>query len=84
VRVGGVVSGGGPAARDRLAFWLGDILVAKDGEVAPSYREKDGAAYMKNAEIAITVDVGVGEAAGVIWTCDLTKDYIAINADYRS
>jgi glutamate N-acetyltransferase / amino-acid N-acetyltransferase len=82
--VAAVGKAGEAADRDRLAIWLGDILVAKDGEVAPSYREKDGAAYMKNAEIAITVDVGVGEAAGVIWTCDLTKDYIAINADYRS
>jgi glutamate N-acetyltransferase/amino-acid N-acetyltransferase len=75
---------GEAADRDRLAIWLGEILVAKDGEVAPSYREKEGAAYMKRPEIAITVDVGVGDAAGVIWTCDLTKDYIAINADYRS
>jgi glutamate N-acetyltransferase/amino-acid N-acetyltransferase len=75
---------GEAADRDRLAIWLGDILVAKDGEVAPSYREKEGAAYMKGPEISITVDVGVGDAAGVIWTCDLTKDYIAINADYRS
>jgi glutamate N-acetyltransferase / amino-acid N-acetyltransferase len=82
--VAAVGKAGEAADRDRLAIWLGDILVAKEGEVAPSYREKDGAAYMKNAEIAITVDVGVGEAAGVIWTCDLTKDYIAINADYRS
>jgi glutamate N-acetyltransferase/amino-acid N-acetyltransferase len=75
---------GEAADRDRLAIWLGEILVAKDGEVAPSYSEKGGAAYMKRPEIAITVDVGVGDAAGVIWTCDLTKDYIAINADYRS
>ncbi len=75
---------GEAADRDRLAIWLGEILVAKDGEVAPSYSEKEGAAYMKRPEIAITVDVGVGDAAGVIWTCDLTKDYIAINADYRS
>jgi glutamate N-acetyltransferase / amino-acid N-acetyltransferase len=72
------------AERDRLAIKLGDILVAKDGEVAAGYREAQGAAYMKRPEIAITVDVGVGEAAATIWTCDLTKDYIAINADYRS
>ena len=39
---------------------------------------------MKNAEIAITVDVGLGSAAATIWTCDLTAGYIAINADYRS
>jgi glutamate N-acetyltransferase/amino-acid N-acetyltransferase len=49
-----------------LAIWFGDILVAKDGEVAPSYREKDGAAYMRRPEIAISVDVGVGKEASTI------------------
>ena len=63
---------------------LGDILVAKDGEVAPGYLEAQGAAYMKGEEIAISVDVGVGHETATVWTCDLTKDYIAINADYRS
>jgi glutamate N-acetyltransferase/amino-acid N-acetyltransferase len=82
--VAAVGKAGEAADRDRLAIWLGDILVAKDGEVAPAYREALGAAYMKQPEIAITVDVGVGKEAATIWTCDLTKDYIAINADYRS
>ena len=82
--VAAVGKAGEAADRDRLAIWFGDILVAKDGEVAPSYREKDGAAYMKRPEIAITVDVGVGKEAATVWTCDLTHDYIAINADYRS
>lgn len=75
---------GEAADRDRLAIWFGDIEVAKDGEVAPGYTEADGAAYMKGAELAVTVDVGVGEGRDTMWTCDLTKDYIAINADYRS
>jgi glutamate N-acetyltransferase/amino-acid N-acetyltransferase len=75
---------GEAADRDRLAIWLGEILVAKEGEVANGYREADGAAYMKNAEIAIRADVGVGTGAATIWTCDLTQAYIAINADYRS
>ncbi|HWM32137.1 MAG TPA: bifunctional glutamate N-acetyltransferase/amino-acid acetyltransferase ArgJ [Methyloceanibacter sp.] len=82
--VAAVGKAGEEADRDRLAIWLGEIQVAKDGEVASSYREQDGAAYMKNREIAISVDVGVGKAAATVWTCDLTKDYIAINADYRS
>jgi glutamate N-acetyltransferase / amino-acid N-acetyltransferase len=82
--VAAVGKAGEAADRDRLQIWFGDIVVAKDGEVAPSYREKDGAAYMRRAEIAITVDVGAGKEAATIWTCDLTKDYIAINADYRS
>jgi glutamate N-acetyltransferase / amino-acid N-acetyltransferase len=75
---------GEAADRDKLAIWLGDIEVAKEGEVAPTYREELGAAYMKRSEIVITVDVGVGSAAATVWTCDLTADYIAINADYRS
>ena len=82
--VAAVGKAGEEADRDRLAIWLGEIQVAKDGEVASSYREQAGAAYMKNREIAISVDVGVGKAASTVWTCDLTKDYIAINADYRS
>ena len=75
---------GEAANRDQLAIWLGEILVAKDGEVAPSYREAEGAAYMKRPEIAIHADVGVGAGVATIWTCDLTQGYIAINADYRS
>ncbi len=75
---------GEAADRDRLAIRLGDIVVARDGEVDPRYREEDGAAYMKGPEIAIAVDVGVGKEAATIWTCDLTHGYIAINADYRS
>ena len=82
--VAAVGKAGEKADRDRLAVWLGDILVAKDGEVAPGYREAMGATYMKQQEIAITVDVGVGKDGATVWTCDLTKDYIAINADYRS
>ncbi|HSD92694.1 MAG TPA: bifunctional glutamate N-acetyltransferase/amino-acid acetyltransferase ArgJ [Methyloceanibacter sp.] len=82
--VAAVGKAGEAADRDRLAIWFGDLLVAKDGEVAPGYREKDGAAYMRQPEIVITVDVGIGKEAATIWTCDLTKDYIAINADYRS
>jgi glutamate N-acetyltransferase/amino-acid N-acetyltransferase len=75
---------GEAADRDRVAIWLGDIQVAKEGEVAPAYREELGANYMKRHEIAITVDVGVGAAEAIVWTCDLTADYVAINADYRS
>ncbi|MEM1343256.1 MAG: bifunctional glutamate N-acetyltransferase/amino-acid acetyltransferase ArgJ [Pseudomonadota bacterium] len=72
------------AERDRLAIRFGDILVAEGGRVAPSYREEDGATYMKRQEIAITVDVGVGSGRARVWTCDLTKRYVEINADYRS
>ncbi len=75
---------GEAADRDRLAIRFGDIEVARDGEAVPGYDEAIGAAYMKRAEIDIAVDVGVGDCSDTMWTCDLTKDYIAINADYRS
>jgi glutamate N-acetyltransferase/amino-acid N-acetyltransferase len=75
---------GEAADRDRLSIRFGDILVASCGWVSPTYREADGAAYMKRAELEIAVDVGVGEAQATVWTCDLTAAYVAINADYRS
>ncbi|MGB6440888.1 MAG: bifunctional glutamate N-acetyltransferase/amino-acid acetyltransferase ArgJ, partial [Methyloceanibacter sp.] len=75
---------GEAADRDKLSISLGDIEVASEGEVAPAYRDELGANYMKRDEIAITVDVGVGGAEATVWTCDLTAEYIAINADYRS
>ncbi len=75
---------GEPADRDRLAIHFGDIRVAVDGERDPAYVEEKVAAVMREQDIAIRVDIGLGEGRARVWTCDLTKDYIAINADYRS
>tara|TARA_E500000075_G_scaffold31493_1_gene27996 strand:+ start:1573 stop:2790 length:1218 start_codon:yes stop_codon:yes gene_type:complete len=75
---------GAAAERDLIKIWLGDILVAEQGWVAASYSEEQGVAYMKNAELVIAVDLGMGSGAATVWTCDLTHDYISINADYRS
>ena len=75
---------GEAADRDRLAIWFGPHLVAREGERAPDYVEETMARYMKNREITIRVDVGVGAGQATVWTCDLTHDYVAINADYRS
>ncbi|MDD9921129.1 MAG: bifunctional glutamate N-acetyltransferase/amino-acid acetyltransferase ArgJ [Boseongicola sp.] len=75
---------GAQADRDKLKIEFGPILVAENGWVAESYREEDGASYMKNDEITILVNLGVGASDGVAWTCDLTHGYITINADYRS
>ena len=72
------------ADRDRLSISFGDILVAENGWVAGSYAEDAGAAYMKNRELEISVDVGIGTGSATVWTCDLTHQYITINADYRS
>jgi glutamate N-acetyltransferase/amino-acid N-acetyltransferase len=75
---------GAEADRDRLSIRFGDILVAEKGWVAPSYREADGAAYMKQADLVVGVDLGIGDGEATVWTCDLTHRYIEINADYRS
>ncbi len=75
---------GEKADRDRLSIRFGDIAVAEAGWVAPGYREADGAAYMRRAELEIGVDVGIGAGRATVWTCDLTKRYVEINADYRS
>ena len=75
---------GEAADRDRLSIRFGDILVAEKGWVAESYAEEQGAAYMLRDEIEITVDLGLGDGQATVWTCDLTHQYISINADYRS
>ncbi|MFK0300414.1 bifunctional glutamate N-acetyltransferase/amino-acid acetyltransferase ArgJ [Brevundimonas sp. NPDC090276] len=70
--------------RDRLAIHFGPHVAAVDGAPSPTYDEAQMSAYMKNAEIDITVHVGSGRASATVWTCDLTKRYIEINGDYRS
>ncbi len=75
---------GEPANRDKLSISFGDILVAENGWVADGYTEEAGADYMKNAELSMSVGIGVGAGSATVWTCDLTHQYITINADYRS
>jgi glutamate N-acetyltransferase/amino-acid N-acetyltransferase len=75
---------GEAADRDKLSIWFGEHCVARDGERAEGYDESVVASYMKNAEITIRIDVGVGKGTATVWTCDLTHDYVSINADYRS
>lgn len=75
---------GEPADRDRIGIRFGDITVASGGWVDPGYTEEAGAAYMTRDEIVIETDLGMGDGAAVVWTCDLTHQYITINADYRS
>jgi glutamate N-acetyltransferase/amino-acid N-acetyltransferase len=75
---------GEPAERDRLAIWFGDVRVAVKGERDPSYSEDAASAEMKRQHIVVTADLGLGKATDTVWTCDLTKDYVAINGDYRS
>ena len=75
---------GAEADRDRLSISFGDVEVAKEGRVAPNYSEADAAAHMKDDEVTISVDLGLGGGKATVFTCDLTAQYIAINADYRS
>lgn len=75
---------GAEADRDRLSIRFGEITVAENGWVSPSYSEEAASAYMKGQELVIGVDLGLAEGASTVWTCDLTHGYIDINADYRS
>lgn len=72
------------ADRDRLAIWFGDVRVAVNGERDPDYSEAAASAVMKEEDIAVRVDIGLGSGKATVWTCDLTKEYVEINGDYRS
>jgi glutamate N-acetyltransferase/amino-acid N-acetyltransferase len=68
----------------KIDLFLDDVLVAKDGGRHPGYVEADGQRVMKQSEITVRVLLGRGDAADTVWTCDLSYDYVKINADYRS
>lgn len=75
---------GEKAERDRLSIWFGDIRVAHKGLRDPNYNEAEVSQLMKKDFIIVKIDLGIGKGAAKVWTCDLTKEYIAINGDYRS
>jgi len=75
---------GEPADRDRLAIWFNGIRVAHKGMRDPAYVEAEVAAEMKKQVIELKVSLGLGRCRDRVLTCDLTKDYVAINGDYRS
>jgi len=68
----------------RIYLRLGDVLVAEHGGRAASYREEDGQRIMKDEEILVHVCLDRGVESATVWTCDLSYDYVKINADYRS
>ncbi|QAU33497.1 bifunctional glutamate N-acetyltransferase/amino-acid acetyltransferase ArgJ [Janthinobacterium sp. 17J80-10] len=68
----------------KLNLYLDDVWVAKNGGRNPEYREEDGQRVMQQSEITVRVKLARGDAAATIWTCDLSHDYVTINADYRS
>jgi glutamate N-acetyltransferase / amino-acid N-acetyltransferase len=75
---------GEPADRDRLSIWFGGIRVAHKGERDPGYDESAVSGEMKKPEILLKVALGLGRGRDRVLTCDLTKEYVAINGDYRS
>jgi glutamate N-acetyltransferase/amino-acid N-acetyltransferase len=75
---------GEPADRDRLSIWFGGIRVAHRGARDPGYDEAAVSAIMKKPEITLKVALGLGKGNDRVLTCDLTKEYVAINGDYRS
>ncbi len=75
---------GEPADRDKLTIRFGELVLARKGERAADYDESKASAYMKNSELEIGIDLGVGGGKARVYTCDLTHGYISINGDYRS
>jgi glutamate N-acetyltransferase/amino-acid N-acetyltransferase len=69
---------------DKVDLYLDEVLVAKSGGRYPGYQEADGQRVMQQSEITVRVALGRGGAAATVWTCDLSHDYVSINADYRS
>jgi glutamate N-acetyltransferase/amino-acid N-acetyltransferase len=67
-----------------IDLYLDDVLVAVQGGRNPAYREEDGQRVMRQSEITVRVLLGRGSASDTVWTCDLSHDYVTINADYRS
>ena len=67
-----------------VQLWLDDVWVAKNGGRHPDYQEADGQRVMKQVEITIKANLGRGQASQTVWTCDLSHEYVSINADYRS
>ena len=68
----------------KIDLFLDDVHVAEHGGRKPDYREEDGQRVMKQSEITVRVVLGRGDASDTVWTCDLSHDYVTINADYRS
>ena len=69
---------------NRINLYLDDVCVAQSGGRNPAYQEADGQRVMKQSEITVRVQLGRGQAADTVWTCDLSHEYVSINADYRS
>ena len=69
---------------EKVSLKIGATSIFKNGEIVKNYKESDVKEHMKNREILINVDMRSGKNNFSVYTCDLTKEYISINADYRS
>ncbi len=70
--------------QDKISLKFGENLIIQKGELKKNYSEKKITKYLRGKVIVIKVSLGIGDCSSTVWTCDLTKEYIAINADYRS
>ncbi len=68
---------------ERLSLWFDDVCLLRHGQPT-DYKEEDAHATLTKSEVTITVDLGMGKASAEVWTCDLSKEYVSINADYRT
>jgi glutamate N-acetyltransferase/amino-acid N-acetyltransferase len=75
---------GEPANRDKLSIWFNGVRVARRGARDPGYDEAEVSSAMRNPRIQIRIALGLGKGRDRVLTCDLTKEYVAINGDYRS
>jgi glutamate N-acetyltransferase/amino-acid N-acetyltransferase len=85
-RILAAIGNAGVGALDptKVDLYLDDVLVAKAGGRHPAYREEQGVAAMKKPEFTVRALLNRGRAAATVWTCDLSFDYVKINAEYRS
>jgi len=73
-----------PIVPSKVSLRADDVLIVKDGNLHPDYRDEMGMKVFKQQEFSLTVGLGLGEASATVWTGDLTHEYITINAEYRS
>ena len=70
--------------KDKISLKIGGYLIFKDGEISKNYKEQEVKEYMLGNNIVIDVEMGSGKDGFTVYTCDLTQEYVSINADYRS
>ena len=75
---------GSPLIQNKISIAINKVKITDKGVLIPNYKEEVVAKKMKNKNIVIDIDMGMGKEKSTIWTCDLTQEYIKINADYRS